>query len=839
MEYNTAHKENIHQNQPHLIDYLNIIKKRIWIVVIFFIAVVSTVAYLSFTATPIYKATTQIIIENKSSFMEEMADVMQIDTRDEEYYQTQHKLLESRSLAKQVIRDNNLQEVFYSNNPEKQKSEGTQPKSSDSSESGVTSKMVDWYLANLEVSPIRQTHLVNISFLNKSPETSARITNAHAQAFIEKNIRVQRTSSQQALDWLKSQIQGQKAKVGSSQRAAYQYKYEELSSFTIDDENIYEFPEIKNNPTIQDFREQLAEVKGWILQNSTKYGPNHPKIKEAQSGIKRLEQGIIDEVQKVKKHIKTELDRLVALEKSIQQSKSILQNNLLARNEKAINYEMANLEAKSDQEIYDILIKQASEIGLTGDMKNNTIRVVDKAETPLFPSKPRKLLNMALAVVVGLTFGIGLTFFIEYMDNTIKTPEDLACLPAMPALLSTVPYIKTLKKSGIQALSENTNYRKQKKRRDYYYDNTGCFVNRLPLTHGGAHGKAYMIGSSTTGEGKTTILAKSAMGMARGGLSVIMIDADMHNPNLHNLFGSNTDENKGITNAMDKIRGCQISEGSLKDCSVEDLFFLISLKKLSGKLTITSELQTIVTVFENGRLFHVDSKEAPFANLLGTMLLRGGFITESQLEDALERKNRTGAPLGYILINSGYINQDKLQGPLKLQTEEHLQKLFSWKDGTYLFEPGSIETYEDKRVFFGEDFTPLINRLSRPGGSRLLEHEVFSNVTTVNGSNLSLIHMGNGQSMPEGPAYFKLIGKFLNLLKQRYDVVLVDSPPLLDASESAMPLLPLVDGMILVVKSGQVTVDAVNRATSCINESGTKLIGTILNQADGQNYYKS
>ncbi|WP_347272756.1 DUF4388 domain-containing protein [Candidatus Kuenenia sp.] len=846
-EFNNTFGGKPFNGDVHLTDYLNIIRKHIWILVIFFTAVVSVVTYLSFTVTPVYKATTQIIIDNKKSFMEEMADVMRIDATDKEYYQTQYKLLASRSLAKQVIQENELWEVFYDNVPEKRVSfEGISDNndaesSLTSSNDLVTSEMIDWYLKNLQIEPIRETHLVNISFSNKSPETSARVANAHAHAFIERNSQIQRMSSQQALDWLKSQIQGQKAKVGSSQRAACQYKYEQLGSFSLDDENIFLFPEVAQNPVIQDLRAQLATLNAWVLEKSTKYGHNHPKMIEANASIKKLEQGMMDEIRAVRSSVKTELDRIVALELSIQQYEGINRQMSEYNHGKAINYNMANLEAETDQEIYDILIKQASEIGLTGNMKKDSIRVVDKAEAPLFPSKPRKKLNVLLAVVVGLTFGTCLVFFREYMDNTVKTQEEIVQCTSMP-VLGTIPYMKLLKKEGVRAFSGNGKPPGQKNQKGgyYYRSNSDCIINRLPFMQTGMSGQTMMVGSATPGEGKTTVLAKLAVSMAKGGLRVIMVDADVYNPNLSNLFGSidnENAENAGMSNAMEKIQSWQIQDGSLCNCSVDDLFSLIALKKLSGELTISNELQKITTIFENGNLFHIDNEDTPFANRLGTMLLRGGFINETQLKDAMERNQRTKLPLGYILINAGYINQEQLKGPLKLQIEEHLQKLFSWKEGTYSFKPGSIETYEDKRVFFQEDFTPVINRLGRFGGSRLLEREILSNVTTLNGSNISLLRFGTGEIFPEGRMYFQLFEKFLNLLKQRYDVVLIDTPPLLNATGGVAPLLPLADGVILVVKSGHVTVGEVDQATAIIKETKTKLLGTIMNYTETGAYY--
>ena len=843
-EFNNTFGRKPLNREVHLTDYLNIIRKHIWILVIFFTAVVSVVTYLSFTVTPVYKATTQIIIDNKKSFMEEMADVMRIDATDKEYYQTQYKLLASRSLAKQVIQENELSEVFYRDAPEKTGSPETAPDENDTesslplSDAEVTSEMIDWYLKNLQIEPIRETHLVNISFSNKSPETSARVANAHAHAFIERSSQIQRMSSQQALDWLKSQIQGQKFKVGDSQKAAFQYKYEKLRSFSFDDESIFLFPEIKENNVIGELYKQLCILKESVLANTKKYGPNHPRMIEANASIKGLEQEIIEEVKKVCSSIKRELDSIIAFESTNPKMQDIQEQMSLVKAGGAINYDILHLEAMSDQAIYDILINQAKEINLTGNMKKDTIRVVDKAEAPLFPSKPRKKLNVLLSVVVGLTFGTGLVFFREYMDNTVKTQEEIVQCTSMP-VLGTIPYMKSLKKEGVLALSGNGKSPGQKNQKGgyYYHTNSDCIINRLPFMQTGMSGQAMMVGSATPGEGKTTVITKLAVSMAKGGLRVIMVDADVYNTSLSNLFGLKDNENAGMSNAMEKIRSWQIQDGSLCNCSLDDLFSLIALKKFSGELTISNELQKITTIFENGNLFHIDNVDTPFANRLGTMLLRGGFINETQLKDAMERNQRTKLPLGYILINAGYINQGQLKGPIKLQIEEHLQKLFSWKEGTYSFKPGSIETYEDKRVFFQEDFTPVINRLGRLGGSRLLEREILSNVTTLNGSNISLLRFGTGEIFPEGRTYFQLFEKFLNLLKQRYDVVLVDTPPLLNATGSVTPLLPLADGVILVAKSGHVTVDEVDQATAIIKETKTKLLGTIMNYTETGAYY--
>ncbi|MDN3510648.1 MAG: DUF4388 domain-containing protein [Candidatus Jettenia sp.] len=840
--------------QVHLTDYLNIIRKRKWVVIVFFLVVVSIVSYISFSTTPVYKATAQIIIEQRSPFVDKITGVMNVDPNNRDDYQTQYNLLMSRSLAKNVIEDLKLWKEFGIDEIQNPNS-STLPvgvsrdslisSSIDTSASNIPVSgasatpyptwIVDWYLSKLEIVPLRETHLVYISFLNDSPEKAARIANAHVRAFIARTVQEQHLFSQQAIDWLKAQIRGQKIKVGTSQRAVYEYKYEQLESFSIDDKNIFSLPEIMQSPVIQDLRAKLAELKARKLEMITKYGPKHPKMIEINSSIEKLEQGIIDEVQIVRKTIKAELDRIVALEKIAQQKGAV------AYNEKAINYDMLSLDAESDQEMYDILLKQAKEISLTGNMEKNDIRVVDEAEVPLFPVKPKIFLNIFVSAVLGLTFGVGLAFFLEYMDKTVRTPEDIAQRLGLP-MLGMIPYDKSLRKGKVLALQGSESHHNQNKLKGIYtqYDVSGSFATRLPLMQAGMSGQVLLIESTTSGEGKTTVLAKSAISLARGGLRVLMVDADVQRPSLHHLFGLKNDEENGLINAMARVLLQEIRQGSLNKYSVSDLFSLLALKKQSGQLVITNDSQTMTAIFENGCLIHIQSQDIPFANRLGTMLLRGGFITESQLKDAIERNQRTGQPLGYILINAGYINQAQLQGPLKLQMEEHLQKLFSWKQGTFVFEPGSVERYEDKRIYFAEDYTSIINRLGRISGSRLLESEVLSHVKPVNEPNLSLLPAGIGDTRPDGPLYFTLLSKFLTLLKQRYDVVLVDAPPLLDFMNSVTPLLSLVDGVIFIVKSGHVSIDYINKATSCIKDAKTNIIGAILNQAKIRHgcYYK-
>jgi succinoglycan biosynthesis transport protein ExoP len=859
---NIPKKQVSPSEQIHLSDYLAVIRKRKWMVIIFSLVLIGIVTIVSLISTPIYQATAQIIIECQPYPVTSVEEEIKRDTKEQDFYQTQYNLLQSRSLALKVIDDLKLWKDFQSGPLTAQGNPASQDKTG----------IIDWYLSNLKIEPVRGSRLINISFLSPSAETAARVANAHAHAFIERDAEVKLSG----LNWLKSQIGEQKEKVETSQQALHEYKrthgitsfedrqniisqklmdlnanltkvkserlakesaYNQLKTFTIENENIFSLPEVAQDSIILNLRNQLIQLKARRLEMATNYGPRHPKMIDLNSQIKQIEQELTEEVHRLSRSIKAELDRALAYEKSSQQALNAQKGEALSLNGKAINYDVLQQEAQSNQKIYDNLLKQAEELGLISTAGHSNIRLTDEAEVPPVPARPKTFLNILLSIVVSMFMGPFLAFFFEYMDKTIKTPEDVQRRLGV-STLGTIPYDRSLKEIGKHALPWNGSSNKKKKYHYVYDDVPGRFVTSLQLNHQRMPGQVLMVESATSGEGKTTILTKSAVSLARSGLRVVMVDADLERPALHQVFGLKNDGEGGLITAMERVLFQEISMRDLNTYSVDDLFFLISLKKLSGQLHITNETQDMNAVFENGRLLHIRSKNNPLANRLGTMLLRGGFITEGQLQEALERNDRTGQPLGYILINAGYITQDKLRGPLKLQMEEYLQKLFSWKSGSSVFEPGSIKTYEDKSIYFEEDYIPIIRRLGHMAGSCFIEREVLSFVKPLGEPNLSLLPAGTASSKPAGLVYLTILEKFLDILKKRFDIVLVDAPPVLNVA-GAVALSSLSDGVVFVVKAGHLSVKAINEALTSLKEANINILGAILNQVKlRDNLYK-
>ena len=274
--------------------------------------------------------------------------------------------------------------------------------------------------------------------------------------------------------------------------------------------------------------------------------------------------------------------------------------------------------------------------------------------------------------------------------------------------------------------------------------------------------------------------------------------------------------------------------------SLDDLFFLIALKKKNGHLIVkNNDDQQMEIFFQNGVMVHLQYPGNPDANRLGNMLSHGGLISTDQLQDALERNERTGQPLGYILVNAGYVTRDKLQGPLRLQMEENLQKLFSWKSGSYEFRSGSIDILRQERISFAEEYSEIITMLGKLEGSRFVEQEIFSQISDGDIENLYILPAGTGVEYPNALINPMLVKKVLEIIKQRFDVVIMDTSPI-EAQAETISLSALADDIILVIKAGKLSHKVINQAKSTLPQE--KIFGAILNQVKQKespyyNYY--
>ncbi|MBR6462995.1 polysaccharide biosynthesis tyrosine autokinase, partial [bacterium] len=198
------------------------------------------------------------------------------------------------------------------------------------------------------------------------------------------------------------------------------------------------------------------------------------------------------------------------------------------------NVKVREMQVESVRSQYSDLLALVSKFALGSNMKNYNVRIVDYAETPTSPIKPNAVNNLIMGLVIGLLLGLGLTFFLEYWDDTLKTPDDVERFIHLP-VMGTVP--KMLKSNNVQELERIVEfYPKSIITESYQSIRTNIlFSSSKPI-------KTMVITSSAMSEGKTTTASNVAQVMAAAGDKVLLIDADMRRPRVHKIFGI---ENEG------------------------------------------------------------------------------------------------------------------------------------------------------------------------------------------------------------------------------------------------------------------------------------------------------
>nr|HID58044.1 polysaccharide biosynthesis tyrosine autokinase [Desulfobacterales bacterium] len=597
-------------------DYLRVIMRRRWTIISFFAVVVITVAIYTFTATPIYEATTRLIIEKENPKVVSIQEVMAVDASGTDYYQTQYKIIESRTVAREVIRRLHLdkseeffpkpKDDFISNLKRSIKEtvahwkesissllDTTGEASKDLEEYAPDSSLVSAFIDRIKVKPIRNSRLVDISFEARDPVLAARIVNTLAKAYIDQNLETKLRAVQDAVRWLHDRIEEERRKVEKAEQALLRYKekYDIITDFSSDVEKITaqklaklnaqvteaesrrveaetryrqaialastpdmldSIPEVLNNDLIRQIKSMEVELYKRMSELSGKYGKKHPKMVAIESELKTLQKRKVQEINRVINSLRNEYMVALAREKSLKEALAKQKKESLELNQKAVEYGVLKREAESAREMYEILIKRFKETSLTEDMKTGNIRVVDKAEVPKSPVKPKKKLNILLAAIVGLLMGTGLAFFFEYLDNTIKLPEDIKRYLKIP-YLGPIPLFTEEGNPGKEEKPELVTLQSPKSTASEAYRGirTSILFSSADYTP-----QVILVSSSGPREGKTITSTNLSIAMAQSGSRVILLDCDMRRPKIHKVFGIKRD--KGMSNIL--VGGCSFEE---------------------------------------------------------------------------------------------------------------------------------------------------------------------------------------------------------------------------------------------------------------------------------------
>ena len=494
--YGAGYGLAVGDDEVHVLDYLRVLHKRRWTALTAFLIVLGSVSIYTFTATPIYSASVQLLIENENPNVVKFEEVYDQNTGSTDYYQTQYRILQSRLLVRRTLDAEKLWEhpLFADDegshelglNPITWVTGGAQwvsglfnddPPGAETataqSESAGQSRVIDAFLEGLTVTPIRSSRLVDVTYRSPEAALSSRVANAIARQYIEQNLAFKFLATKEATDFLNARTAEQRKALEQSEQALQQYR-ERTGAVALEDrqnivvqrladlnsavtrartdriekESVYEqiraiqndriavdtFPAILNNGFIQQLKSQLNEMQRQKAQLADKLGARHPEMLKVESAIETTETRINAEIQKVVQALRNDYLAAQTNERSLQASLDQQRAEAQELNRASIQYGVLQRDATSNQTMFAGLLERSRETGISGELKTSNIRIVDAAETPRVPESPKKGVNLLMALFGGAFLGIGLAFFFEYLDSRIKQPDEIKTQLGLPFL---------------------------------------------------------------------------------------------------------------------------------------------------------------------------------------------------------------------------------------------------------------------------------------------------------------------------------------------------------------------------------------------------------------------
>ena len=578
--------------EPHLLDYLIILRKHQWLILTFLLTVVTVVTIASFKMKPVYEAAARVEVDKEAQVHAAFPGLEWLrrirrhrglhrntnqDPAERDSGSDDHQIAGPRSLPRiwrhLQIRSpgNTLARLLR------------------------RPAILGAFLGRLVVKRVPNSRLIEVQFEAEDPQLAAQIVNAHLQNYVEENFRSKYDATTQASNWLSAELEELRIKVEKSEdaRIAYQRENqiwqidekEDITSQKLGDlskavteaqtdvaqkealyrmaisGNVDALPAARNNDVVSTLLKRKSELDEQYAEALDQYGPNFPKVLRLAAQQKEVEQNLANArktmVESVEEEFNTARSRVELLQEALDKQKA--EANDLA--EKLVQYHILQHDAESNKQLYDGLLQKLKEAGITAGLRSSNIRVVDPALAPASPSRPQKARNILLAFLVGLVGGIGLALFREYLDNTVKSPDDIESLTGLPSLavVPSLPGLRTshsrfsrlAREAAPQSASgprvELLSYIQPKSQISEAFR---ALRTSLLLSQADHPPQVILVTSALPREGKTTAAVNLAVTLAQLGDRTLLMDSDLRKPGIRRALNLTIGKEMGLSSYL-------------------------------------------------------------------------------------------------------------------------------------------------------------------------------------------------------------------------------------------------------------------------------------------------
>ena len=532
-------------------------------------------ALISYSLTPIYRATATLFIESDDVSVLSIEEIYGLASATDEYYLTQYEILKSSTLAERVIDNLDLLEhsEFKASEEESFNWRTLFPFSIIFDESGPVSdyvtkrRIINQFIGQLYIEPILGTQLVQISFESTDRQLSAAVANELAQVYIDASLEGKLEVTLQASNWLNNQLGSLQLDLQQAEQRLQSYReleqivgsdggmdlanreldliserllearrerleiesaIEQLDRLGSDDlDALQRIPVVLNHSLVAQYFQSARDAELRVSEFSKRYGHKHPTMISAQNELENSQEQLQRQVSAVVGGIQTDYQIAVANEQAVSDQLDLVKGNVQDLSRKEFELRALENDVQTKQQIYDTFFTRSSETSATADFSSANARVSDPAVVPLGSVKPRKTLIVMITFVLTIMSGMALAILANILDNTIKLPEDISDKLGTN-LLGILPLLLGTKKKQVEKLSYSHFLEEPKSN---FSEAVRTIRTSLMLTNLDNPPKFIGITSTVPSEGKTSNSLAMAYSLAQLE-NVLLIDLDMRRPSI-------------------------------------------------------------------------------------------------------------------------------------------------------------------------------------------------------------------------------------------------------------------------------------------------------------------
>lgn len=714
----------IEEGEVHLRDYIDVIIRRKWVVIITLLAVFSFVAISTLSQTPMFLAKGTVQASPKSKLSTSLQNIDESYLKSQEFMATQTSLLQSDRLLTRVINVMDLEHNRYFADEADKGDEDpgmfarllqtlaalkgmmknmirpgmeTDPviaSNPDYVEQANLESNLGKLKSNLQVNPVKNTQLLEISYECRNARLAADVVNTLMRQFLEVSMEGRLASYQSAGVFLNKQIEAAKIKLEKSEKELNEFarrtgiisldsrlnlvmrQLEEVNdalseavTVRIARESLYRqsqkeggenLPAVVNNELLQVLKKEYNDLMSEYRVLSTTFKDEYPRIKEIRTRMGDVRQRYLQEQQGIVDSIRLEYEAALDNEQRLIEKAEAQKQMAIELNDKATQYKILDREVVTNKEVYNSLLSRSKEISASVGADAGNLEIIDTARPPLFPYKPNVRRQLMLGIMLGLFGGVGLAFLLEYMDNTVKNPDEFSERYRIP-VLGMIPFV-------------NHDPEEDRELSFLVYNNPKASLSEairttmfsIELSSSEAPPKTMIMTSVLPNVGKSTLACNFCLSLLASKAKVLLIDTDLRKPTLHQLFGIK-DNSRGLSSFL---AGSTTVDELICKTKYENLYFIPSgpIPPNPAELLASSKMRNFIATAA-GEFDFIIIDTPPFHGFAEILILSNmvdGVILVSELNktprDGIEyfRKavtNVGGRILGVMVNKTGRIGK--------------------------------------------------------------------------------------------------------------------------------------------------------------------------------------